>query len=38
VRQGHLSRQQANALLSDMIAAGFRSPATDLSQLLDKQN
>ena len=38
VRQGHLSRQQANALLSDMIAAGFRSPVTDLSQLLDKQN
>ena len=38
VRQGHLSRRQANALLSDMTAAGFRSHVTDLGQLLDKQH
>ena len=38
VRQGHLSRQQANALLLDMTAAGFRSPVTDLGQLLNKQH
>lgn len=38
VRQGHLSRRQAKALLSDMTAAGFRSPVADLGQLLDKQH
>ena len=31
----HLDREQADHLLAEMIALGYRSPVTDLSALLD---
>jgi predicted nucleic acid-binding protein len=36
VQRGRLSRNAANALLKGMIAAGYRSPISDLNQLLSK--
>jgi len=36
VRQGLLSKDEANALLKEMIAAGYRSPVTDLDSLLSQ--
>jgi len=36
VRRGYLARDQANALLSEMIALGYRSPVTSLDLVLDK--
>lgn len=36
VRQGHLSRDEANVLLKQMIAAGYRSPVTELDNLLSQ--
>jgi len=35
VRRGHLTHEQANALLAAMIAAGYRSPIESLDALLD---
>ena len=35
VQRGYLARDQANCLLAEMIALGYRSPVTDLSALLD---
>jgi len=34
VRQGYLAQNQANALLTAMIAAGYRSPVESLDALL----
>jgi len=34
VRQGYLPRDEADALLREMIAVGYRSPVTDLSPWL----
>jgi predicted nucleic acid-binding protein len=36
VQQGHLSKEEANALLEKMIAAGYRSPVGDLVSLLKR--
>jgi predicted nucleic acid-binding protein len=36
VRQGLLSKNEANALLKEMIAAGYRSPVTELDSLLSQ--
>ena len=36
VRRGHLSREEANALLTEMIALGYRSPVASLDPLLDE--
>jgi predicted nucleic acid-binding protein len=33
VQQAHLSLQEANDLLRRMIAAGYRSPVSDLSEI-----
>jgi len=35
VRLGYLGRNEGNALLAKMIVAGYRSPVTNLDQLLD---
>lgn len=35
VRRGYLSREQANALLSEIIALGYRSPVANLDPLID---
>lgn len=35
VRRGHLGREEANALLAQMIALGYRSPIAQLDPLLD---
>ena len=37
VQRGYLARDQADHLLAEMIALGYRSPVTDLSALLDRQ-
>jgi predicted nucleic acid-binding protein len=37
VQQGHLVRDQANALLAEMIALGYRSPVESLTPLLDEK-
>ena len=36
VRRGYLSHKQANALLVEMIALGYRSPVTSLEPLIDE--
>ncbi len=36
VQRGHLSRDQANVLLSEMIALGYRSPVGSLTPLLNE--
>jgi predicted nucleic acid-binding protein len=36
VRRGFLSRAQANTLLAEMIALGYRSPITSLDPLFDE--
>ena len=36
VRRGCLSREQANALLSEMIALGYHSPIASLDPLIDE--
>jgi len=36
VRRGYLSREEANALLTEMIALGYRSPVASLDSLLDE--
>lgn len=36
VQQHHLSRGQADALLAEMIASGYRSPMINLEQLIDE--
>jgi len=36
VRRGHLSREQADALLTEMITLGYRSPVASLDPLLDE--
>ena len=36
VRRGHLSAGEADALLSNMIALGYRSPVASLSLLVDE--
>jgi predicted nucleic acid-binding protein len=33
IRHGHLARDEADALLKEMIAAGYRSPVTNLDEL-----
>lgn len=35
IRDEHLTLQEANAMLSEMIARGYRSPVRDLLALLD---
>jgi predicted nucleic acid-binding protein len=37
VRRGCLAREQADHLLAEMIALGYRSPVTDLGEFLDRQ-
>jgi predicted nucleic acid-binding protein len=37
VRRGILSREEAEALLGEMIACGYRSPVDSLGSLIDKQ-
>ncbi len=34
MEQGNISLSESNALLADMIRAGYRSPIKDLSELL----
>jgi len=36
VRRGYLSRNQANALLAEMVVLGYRSPVASLDPLLDE--
>jgi predicted nucleic acid-binding protein len=36
VRRGHLSLEEANALLTDLIELGYRSPVDSLNLLLDE--
>ena len=36
VQRGYLSRDQANALLAEMIALGYRSPVASLDPLLEE--
>lgn len=36
VRKGYLSHNQANVILAEMIARGYRSPVASLDPLLDK--
>jgi predicted nucleic acid-binding protein len=38
VRQGYLSRDQANGLLGEMIALGYRAPVTDVDELLPPEH
>jgi predicted nucleic acid-binding protein len=36
MRRGYLSHEQANALLAEMIALGYRSPVASLEPLIDE--
>lgn len=38
VRQGYLPRDQANGLLAEMIALGYRAPVTDVNALLPPEH